>query len=51
MGRELFKPMHPANTLENNLPPESFKGFVNPEEAAKVSFQPRISKEDPTAEI
>jgi L-lactate dehydrogenase (cytochrome) len=36
MRSELFKPIHPPNTLEKNLPPESFKGLVDPEEAAKV---------------
>lgn len=37
MYRDLFKPIHPPNTLENNLPPESFKGLVDPVDAAKVS--------------
>ncbi|WRT67533.1 uncharacterized protein IL334_004505 [Kwoniella shivajii] len=31
---ELSKPVHPPRTLENNLPPESFKGYVNPKEVA-----------------
>lgn len=36
--RELFKPIHPPNTLENNLPSDSFKGLVDPKEAAKVGL-------------
>jgi hypothetical protein len=35
---ELFKPIHPPNTLENNLPSDSFKGLVDPKEAAKVGL-------------
>ncbi|OCF60834.1 hypothetical protein L486_00474 [Kwoniella mangroviensis CBS 10435] len=31
---EIFKPIHPPKTLENNLPPESFKGLVDPTAAA-----------------
>jgi hypothetical protein len=37
-GRELFRPIHPPNTLENNLGPEQYKGVIDPVEAAKVSF-------------
>jgi hypothetical protein len=35
-GRELFRPIHPPNTLENNLGPEQYKGVIDPVEAAKV---------------
>lgn len=34
---ELFKSIHPPKTLERNLPPESFKGLVDPSAAAAVS--------------
>lgn len=33
---ELFKPIHPPGTLENNLAPEDFKGLVDPKEAAQA---------------
>jgi hypothetical protein len=36
-SRELFRPIHPPNTLENNLGPEQYKGVIDPVEAAKVS--------------
>ena len=36
-SRELFRPIHPPNTLETNLAPEDFKGVIDPKEAAKVS--------------
>nr|XP_019007451.1 uncharacterized protein I206_07709 [Kwoniella pini CBS 10737]OCF46232.1 hypothetical protein I206_07709 [Kwoniella pini CBS 10737] len=45
---ELFKPVHPPNTLENNLAPECFKGLVNPKEVEEVTFeaeQQRVEKE------
>jgi hypothetical protein len=35
--RELFRPIHPPDTLEKNLGPEQYKGVINPVEAAKVS--------------
>ena len=37
--RELFRPVHPPNTLENNLAPEDFKGVINPKEAEKVGVE------------
>ena len=36
-GRELFRPIHPPDTLEKNLTPENLIGVINPEEASKVS--------------
>jgi len=35
-SRELFRPIHPPNTLEKNLGPEQYKGVIDPVEAAKV---------------
>jgi hypothetical protein len=34
--RELFRPVHPPGTLENNLAPENFKGVIDPKEAEAV---------------
>jgi hypothetical protein len=34
--RELFRPVHPPGTLENNLAPENFKGVIDPKEAETV---------------
>jgi L-lactate dehydrogenase (cytochrome) len=34
--RELFRPIHPPDTLEKNLGPEQYKGVIDPVEAAKV---------------
>lgn len=36
INRELFRPIHPPNTLEKNLGPEQYKGVIDPVEAAKV---------------
>lgn len=33
---ELFRPIHPPDTLEKNLGPENYKGVIDPIEAAKV---------------
>lgn len=30
----MFNPLHPPGTIENNLSPESLKGFVDPEISA-----------------
>jgi hypothetical protein len=32
--RSLFNPLHPPGTIENNLAPESLKGFVDPQISA-----------------
>jgi L-lactate dehydrogenase (cytochrome) len=32
--RSLFTPLHPPGTVENNLAPESFKGYVDPKISA-----------------
>jgi len=40
--RELFRPIHPPNTLEKNLGPEQYKGVIDPVEAAKVC-PPKLS--------
>nr|XP_019044438.1 hypothetical protein I302_06349 [Kwoniella bestiolae CBS 10118]OCF23368.1 hypothetical protein I302_06349 [Kwoniella bestiolae CBS 10118] len=42
---EIFKPVHPPKTLENNLPPESFKGYVNPEEVAASATAVKAEQE------
>ncbi|GFZ48900.1 hypothetical protein JCM24511_06649 [Saitozyma sp. JCM 24511] len=38
---ELFRPVHPPGTLENNLAPENFKGVIDPKEAeaARLAFE------------
>lgn len=36
--RNLFKPVHPPDTLEKNLTPENLIGTIDPEEAKEVSF-------------
>jgi len=41
-SRELFRPIHPPNTLEKNLGPEQYKGVIDPVEAAKVC-PPKLS--------
>ena len=43
--RELFNPLHPPGTLENNLPPESFKGYVDPEITAKANAAKKAEQE------
>lgn len=29
--RSIYNPLHPPGTLESNLPPKSFKGWVDPD--------------------
>lgn len=36
-SRSIFNPIHPPGTIENNLPPESLKGRVDPRLAAKAA--------------
>lgn len=33
----LYNPLHPPGTIENNLPRESFRGYVDPAISAKAS--------------
>jgi hypothetical protein len=40
--RELFRPIHPPGTLENNLAPEHFKGVIDPAEAEQVRLRPPL---------
>ena len=35
--RSLFNPLHPPGTIENNLPAECFKGYVDPAITAKAN--------------
>jgi hypothetical protein len=35
--RALFNPLHPPGTIENNLPPDCFKGYVDPAVTAKAN--------------
>ena len=35
---ELFRPIHPPNTLENNLAPEQYVGRIDPKNAEEVGF-------------
>lgn len=35
--RALFNPLHPPGTIENNLPPDCFKGYVDPSVTAKAN--------------
>lgn len=41
--RELFRPVHPPGTLENNLAPENFKGVIDPKEAEAVRSNVEVS--------
>lgn len=36
--RELYKPIHPPNTLENNLSPEQYIGRIDPKLADEVGL-------------
>lgn len=45
MIRELFRPIHPPDTLEKNLGPEQYKGVIDPVEAAKVRLIQRQVEE------
>jgi hypothetical protein len=33
---QLFRSIHPPNTIESHLAPENLKGSIDPKEAAKV---------------
>lgn len=33
----LYNPLHPPGTIENNLPEESFKGYVDPAISARAN--------------
>lgn len=47
--RELFRALHPPNTLEITLTPKSLKGVIDPEEAARVSQLAGVDLEKKTS--
>jgi len=43
--REIFNSLHPPGTIEHNLPADAFKGYIDPEAAAKSAAAQRAEKE------
>lgn len=48
-SRSIFNPLHPPGTIENNLDPEAFRGYVDPAAtaagaAAQIEEKRRIAE-------